>query len=187
VTADAGTPVLVVPGWTGSGPGHWQTLWQRRHPDWLRVEQEDWDRPDPGSWMRALDEAVRAASSPPLLVAHSLGCVLVAAWAGLGPAHAAGALLVAPSDVERRDAPPPIRRFAPVPLAPLPFPSVLAWSEDDPLLDPERARTIAAAWGSVPACIGAAGHVNTAAGYGAWPGGLRLVARLRRLARSRGG
>jgi len=32
-------PVLIVPGWTNSGPQHWQTLWEHEHPEYRRVEQ----------------------------------------------------------------------------------------------------------------------------------------------------
>ncbi len=38
--------IVTVPGYTGSGPGHRQTLWEREHPDWVRVEQRDRDRPE---------------------------------------------------------------------------------------------------------------------------------------------
>jgi len=32
--------VLILPGWHGSGPQHWQTLWQQRH-GYRRIEQHD--------------------------------------------------------------------------------------------------------------------------------------------------
>lgn len=176
-------PVLVVPGWTNSGPDHWQSRWLRAHPDWRRVEQRDWDLPDPAEWVAALDEAVReagaAAGRPPVLVGHSLGALLVPAWVASRPAgRAAAALLVAPADVERADTPAELRGFAPVPLDRLPFPSVLAASRDDPYVSWERAVDFAAAWGAELHDCGAAGHLNTAAGFGPWPEGERLLASL---------
>ena len=51
----AGVEVLMVPGFTGSGPHHWQSLWQRDDPAFRRVEQRDWDRPEPREWTRALE------------------------------------------------------------------------------------------------------------------------------------
>ena len=57
-------PVLIVPGWTNSGSEHWQSLWQRAHPEWRRVEQADWDRPDPEAWRGALEAAVRDTWEP---------------------------------------------------------------------------------------------------------------------------
>ena len=38
-----------------------------------------------------------------------------------------------------------------------------------------RVRQFAEAWGSELLDIGAAGHINAASGYGAWPAGLELL------------
>lgn len=100
-----------------------------------------------------------------------------------GSSHAvAGALLVAPADVERPDAPEPIRGFAPVPLRLLPFPSTLVAGTNYPYLSVERAEHFARSWGSTPVRLGAAGHINTDAGFGPWPEGLALLHRLQRAA-----
>lgn len=56
--------VLIVPGLGGSGPGHWQSIWQARNPNYRRVEQLDWDEPDLEGWTANLDAAVRAAAPP---------------------------------------------------------------------------------------------------------------------------
>ena len=69
------TPVLIIPGWHNSGPDHWQSLWQAKH-GYVRVEQHNWDFPLRGDWMIQLEEAVLAKPDA-VLVAHSLGCVLV--------------------------------------------------------------------------------------------------------------
>ena len=50
--------VLIVPGIGNSGPRHWQTLWERQHPDWRRVQQRDWDHPVCDEWRRGLDDAI---------------------------------------------------------------------------------------------------------------------------------
>ena len=72
--------VLTLPGWQGSGPAHWQSLWEARHGD-RRVEQHDWLHPRRGDWMARLEEVLLAEPAPVWLAAHSLGCQLVAAWA----------------------------------------------------------------------------------------------------------
>lgn len=182
----AATPILIVPGWQNSGPAHWQSLWERAHPhDYWRVEQADWETPRPEEWVGAIDGAVIACARPPVLVAHSLGCIAVVRWAlGRPGATAAGALLVAPADVERDGAPAAITPFAPVPLAPLPFPATVVASQDDPYLSIERARAFAEAWRATFADAGRAGHLNAAAGFGPWPAGERLLEEL--LARVRG-
>lgn len=167
--------ILVVPGWTGSGPEHWQTRWERDRPGLTRVEMGDWDRPDRAAWVARLDAAV-AEGPAPVLVAHSLGCLAVAHWAtGEPSAPASAALLVAPPDVEREDAPAEIAGFAPIPLRPLPFPSVLVASRTDPWTEFGRAWVIAEAWGSSLVDAGDAGHLNTDAGYGPWPEGEALL------------
>jgi len=113
--------LVVVPGLGNSGPQHWQSLWEARHPGARRVEQGDWDRPDLGAWVAALDATVRAAGGPVALAAHSLACALVAHWAvahDAGPVR--GALLVSPSDVDSpAHTPDEVRCFAPMP-TPLP-------------------------------------------------------------------
>ena len=93
--------VLMVPRFTGSGPKHWQSCWQREHPDYSRVEQRDWDRPEPYEWVSTLDAAIAGQDGPVVLVGHSLGCTTIVRWATqLGPGGVVGALLVAPCDVE---------------------------------------------------------------------------------------
>ena len=80
---------LLLPGWQNSGPGHWQTHWEGL-PGFVRVQQHDWQRPLRGDWLIQLEEAVLAAPEPVVLVAHSLGCIQVAAWAAhTGSAHPA--------------------------------------------------------------------------------------------------
>ena len=171
-------PVLVVPGYTSSGPGHWQSLWERSHPWFRRVQQRDWENPRCADWVDALHETIVEHEEPVFLVAHSLGCIAVVHWARRFRHPVAGALLVAPADVERPGAPEPIRNFAPIPLRKLPFPSIVVSSSDDPYLSPERAAHFAACWGSRLVDTGAAGHVNTDAGFGPWPEGLALLAEL---------
>ena len=102
--------MLVLPGWQNSGPLHWQSRWEALYGD-VRVEQSDWMRPLRGDWMMRLEEAIadleaREPAPQVALVAHSLGCHLVAAWA----AHSRrtgcvrAALLVAPGQLLRRKA-----------------------------------------------------------------------------------
>jgi serine hydrolase len=173
--------VLILPGWTNSGPEHWQSHWERDHPEYRRVAQRDWVHAVRDEWVAALERAVVAADGLVALVAHSLGCHLVAHWAAMYPASAErvnGALLVAPPDPEDPAWPPEIEGFAPAPLAPLPFPSILVASANDPWDPARRGTAFATAWGSRLVDAGAAGHLNTDAGYGPWPVGERLLAAL---------
>lgn len=183
MTNDRQTPTIVtVPGLNGSGPTHWQTLWERFRNDTVRAELGMWDRPHRNSWVSKLDQTIRTVRSPVILVAHSLGCLAVAWWATLsGQPYGwpvAGALLVAPADVDRHDAPPELKGFAPAPMTALPFPSLLISSSDDPWIDQSRARSLAAQWGSNFVDAGAQGHINALSGIGDWAEGQELLTRL---------
>ena len=107
--------VLLLPGWQNSGPDHWQSRWEARY-GYTRVQQHDWMRPLRGDWMAQLEEAVLSQSQPCVLVAHSLGCLLVASWAAhsRNSAKVSGALLVAPGDAEREALRPLLASWAPV-------------------------------------------------------------------------
>jgi uncharacterized protein len=166
-------PILLIPGIGDSGPGHWQSLWENNMRYAKRVQMPNWDFPHRSDWVEALDTAIREASEvmPPLLVAHSLGCIAVAHWAQRYQRPVHGALLVAPVDVERRDAMPVMKDFAPIPLFGLPFPSHVVASSNDPYTTLKRSQELADAWDSLFTDLGPRGHINTAAGYGEWPRG----------------
>jgi hypothetical protein len=169
--------VLIIPGLGGSGPDHWQSLWQRRRRDCLRVEQARWDDPHPAEWTAAIAAYVAIAPGPIILVAHSLGCAAVAHWAATATDHGAvaGALLVAPCDVDRPDASASIARFAPMPAQALPFRSTVVASRTDAYVTLARAACFAANWGSAFVDAGALGHINAASGLGDWDFGIVLL------------
>ncbi len=96
--AGDGVVALIVPGIGDSGPQHWQTLWMRHHPHWRRVRQRDWDHPRLEEWLRGLDAAMAEQPQPTVLIAHSMGCLLVAHWAQRSSLPVRATLLVAPPD-----------------------------------------------------------------------------------------
>ncbi|RBL86960.1 alpha/beta hydrolase [Streptomyces cavourensis] len=173
---------IIVPGWKNSGPEHWQSRWAALLPHAQRVQQRDWENPVSAEWISTLAAQVDSARSPVLLIAHSLGCLISAALPVPLRAKVAGALLVAPADVERPDAPECLRGFAPVPRQSLPFQSVVVASDNDPYCRLERARRFAEDWGSRVVVIPGAGHLNADSGLGDWPQGLKLFGALRRRA-----
>lgn len=171
--------ILLLPGWQNSGPDHWQSRWEAQH-GYQRVAQHDWLRPLRGDWIAQLEEALLPRDEPAVLVAHSLGCLLVAAWA----AHSRNlqrvkaALLVAPGDAEREALRPLLASWSPIALRRLPFPSVLVGSRDDPYCSHARAQQFAKAWGSDWIDLGAAGHINAESGLGDWPAGHQILTQL---------
>jgi uncharacterized protein len=168
--------VLLLPGWLDSDVDHWQSRWERLH-GWRRVTQSDWLWPKRGDWMARLEEVLLDSDAPAVLVAHSLGCHLVAAWAAHSQhtVRIRGALLVAPPDIERDDLPPNLRPWRPIVRRALPFAALLVTSDDDPYCDPARSAQMASDWGARQVQVGAAGHVNAASGLGDWPAGQALV------------
>ena len=172
------TTVLLVPGLGNSGPQHWQSFWERAY-HYPRVQQADWEQPTGPEWVQTLADTIAQAQGQVVLVAHSLGCSTVARWARQFPAGAvAGALLVAPADVDRPDFPPAVTGFAPMPLQRLPFPSIVVASSNDQYVTLPRATAFAAAWGSRLVNVGAQGHLNADADLGAWAAGHELLAQL---------
>jgi uncharacterized protein len=168
--------VLTLPGWQSSGPEHWQSRWEALH-GFQRVEQHDWMTPRRGDWLARLDEVVVDSPAPVVLVAHSLGCILTAAWASFSrhTHRVRGALLVAPGDVEHPDLAPMLPGWAPIVRQPLPFPSTLLGSRNDPYCRFERAEGLARDWGSHFIDMGERGHINAESGLGDWPEGLALI------------
>ena len=142
-----------------------------------RVEQHDWMLPLRGDWIARLEDVLLAQSGPSVLVAHSLGCLLVAAWASHSRnTHLVqGAFLVAPGDPEREELRAALKSWWPVPLQPLPFPSMLVGSTNDPYCTFDRAQQFANAWGAQFVDHGARGHINSASNLGDWPEGYALL------------
>lgn len=171
---------LTVPGLDNSGPSHWQSLWER-DGGCCRVDLESWSNPDPAAWARNLNIAIARQARPVVLIAHSLGCHAVAWWSMFDEAvthKVAGALLVAPPEVDDTPFDPRVVAFAPIARGRLPFPSVLAASRNDPYASFGRAKRMARIWGCRLVDVGSLGHVNADSGIGDWPYGRYLVERL---------
>ncbi len=174
------TRLLIVPGLAGSGPEHWQTAWERLDSRCVRVEQKDWDSPLLSDWVATLDAAIAAAPGSVLLIAHSLGAVLVGHWAARHQnPRVVGAMLVAPADVDAlKDAMPELASFAPAPSTPLPFPSMVVASRDDPYVSLERAQRFAEDFQAEFVDLGYRGHINADSSLGTWKEGRELLRRL---------
>lgn len=177
------TPLcLTLPGLDDSDPDHWQSRWEATRPNVERVPLGGWSQPSRNMWIARLEQSLAKARGPVVLVAHSLSCHLVAWWAALaGEAAArpvAGALLVAPPDLDRVSIDRRIAEFAPSPRGVLPFPTVVVASRNDPWCDFACAREMSARWLAAFCDAGEAGHINGASGLGAWEDGQRVLDRL---------
>lgn len=172
------TRALILPGYNDSDPGHWQSLWQAAQPNFSRVQQRDWDYPVCSEWVANLEQAVANAGENVVLVAHSLGGLLVAHWAAQTQLKIKGALLVAPPNPADENFPKAITGFATLPMQALSFPSIVVASSNDPYGNLIFAQSCAIAWCSHFVNIGAAGHINTSSGLGSWDAGYALYQQL---------
>jgi uncharacterized protein len=168
--------ILIVPGLRDHMPGHWQTLLEEKGPEAVSVPRMGTGQLSLVAWVEQLDLSLGSIEGPVVVVAHSAGVMMVVHWAQRHRRAIRGALLAAPPDFE---SPLPegyptqdvLREngWLPVPRTPLPFPSIVAASTNDPLGRYERVAALAQGWGSRLVNVGAVGHLNPAAGYGEWP------------------
>lgn len=161
--------LVTVPGLHGSEGAHWQSWLERQYAHALRIEQDDWDAQHLQTWAQRVQEQLARERGPFVLVAHSYGCLAAAhaltvgAAAGALASDVAGVLLVAPANP---------RKFlyaGGFETRRLTVPSIVVGSETDPWMALDDARAFAHGLGSAFVNLGAAGHINTAAGYGPWP------------------
>ena len=181
--------VLIVPGLRDHVDAHWQTL--------LASELASRGRPvrtvapmgriglGLARKLEAIERTAQDIAGPIVVVAHSGGCVMLAHWARRTARPVLGALLATPPDF---DEPMPegyptlaaleAAGWLPVPRAPLPFPSIVAASQDDPLARFTRVAELARSWGSTLVDLGEVGHLNPASGFGPWPRAHEFIDRL---------
>ena len=161
-------------------PEHWQTLLATRllltGASVRTVPPMGRDDLDCAARVAAIEREANAIEGPMIIVAHSGGCIMVAHWAQHTQRAVRGALLATPPDFEQPmpDGYPTMQAlraagWLPVPRGPLPFPSVVAASRNDPLGGFLRVAELAQAWGSRLVDLGLVGHLNPASGFGAWP------------------
>ncbi|MFT3695851.1 MAG: alpha/beta hydrolase [Kofleriaceae bacterium] len=158
---------LVVPGWNGSGPNHWQSHLEQSLAGTTRVEMSDWQAPNPAHWVSTLERYI-AQGEPPIVIGHSLGCVAVAHAVANG-ARIRAALLVAPADVERPNCARVLQTFAPIPKPRFNVPVTTVGSDNDVHASIEKVRDLSKAWGAELVVVPGGGHLNVASGHGPWP------------------
>lgn len=177
--------VLFVPGLRDHVEDHWQTHAARAIPGSVTVEPLTTERLSRAARVAALDAALNSISGDVVIAAHSAGCLMVAHWAETPTRAIRGALLATPADVEN---PLPAgyptldelqaNGWCPITRSTLPFPTIVVASHNDPLAQFERVEGLAKDWGATLHDGGNVGHLNPPAGFGPWPDGLGLIAKL---------
>ena len=175
------THVLILPGWKNSDAAHWQSRWEKSY-GYSRVAQHDWIKPLRGDWIARLEETLLdlPEQDNAVLVAHSLGCIQVAAWAAhsKNTARVKAALLVAPAYVERQDLRQILPSWAPIARQRLGFKSLVYASSNDAYCSLERSTSFASNWGSELLLTGERGHLNGQSNLGDWPDAQAQLQRL---------
>ncbi|MBP2170814.1 putative alpha/beta hydrolase family esterase [Erwinia toletana] len=170
------TTYLLVPGYTNSGPEHWQSYLERKYTNVTRVVQDDWHHPCRQAWTERLNSAIAHTAGDIVLLGHSCGAVTVAQWAAsCSSEKVKAAVMVAPADVDAQTALQEIQQQRPLPDGNIPLASLLICSDNDEHLSLIRAHKLASVWGSEIEVIPGAGHIHTAAGYGEWLAGEQLI------------
>jgi predicted alpha/beta hydrolase family esterase len=189
VSASPEPVVVIVPGLRDHVAEHWQTLLAERLAEAGRTVRTVPPLTEDGLSREArvavLDKVVAEAEGPVVLVAHSAGVITTVHWAQGSTAQVRGALLVTPPDFDTplpEGYPTPEvlgdNGWTPVPRTPLPFPSVVAASANDPVGSAERVAALATDWGGTLVELGEVGHLNPASGYGSWPRAEELLSDL---------
>lgn len=177
--------ILIVPGYTNSGPGHWQSRWQEKLSTARRVTQESWSKPVREDWTARFALDVNTAERPVVIIAHSLGVATAIQALPQCEKPIVGAFLVAPPDVANPTIRPRhLMTFGPYPRDPLPFPSIVVASRNDPFGSFDHAGDMANSWGAMFIDAGKAGHINVESGHGPWPEGTMVFSQF--LARLKG-
>jgi predicted alpha/beta hydrolase family esterase len=168
---------LILHGYMGSGPGHWQTwLAGRLRSADAQVSYPDLPDPDDpllSSWLDALDRELDALAEPPVVLCHSLACLLWLHHAAAGGRPAERVLLVAPAS--RAGVPDELAGFFPVELdaaalaASVTDGARLVCSDDDPYCPEGAAALYGEPLGLPTDVIPGRGHLNPDAGLGPWP------------------
>ncbi|MBR0841972.1 alpha/beta hydrolase [Bradyrhizobium liaoningense] len=167
--------MITLPGIGGSGDAHWQSIWEAADARFVRFRPANWDQPELDDWVQSLERAVESCTEPPVLVAHSLACLLVAHWAARARSAIAGAFLVSVPDPDGAAFPEAATSFKPAPTSPLPFPSLVIASTNDPYSTLDVARRRAGDWHSEFSVVGALGHINASSGLDDWQQGRALL------------
>ena len=176
------TDILVIPGYEGAGPVHWQSRMVGKLSTARIVDQPDWLHSSQAVALAQIVKAVDEATRPIVFVAHSLGNILVAqavpelSRAGLIERIKGAYLVAVPTARALSELAAVDTAFGNIPRDPLPFRSVLVASSNDPFATMEDAADISAAWGSKLIEAGEQGHINTASGHGPWPEGMMSFA-----------
>lgn len=169
--------ILMIPGPGNGNADHWLARWQARLSTARLVAEKDWRAAGPADPAGATLAAIESAKKPVVLVAHSTGVYTALMAAPLSQGRIAGAFLVSPPELEGNGTlARQLRKLGAYTRDPLPFPSIVVASRNDPHGSFDHAGDLANAWGALFIDAGESGHINETSGHGPWPEGSMVFA-----------
>ncbi len=182
---DQKSTILIVPGLRDHVPDHWQTLLAAKLERVKTVPPLVSNKLSCAERVESIQRTIESINGPIIVVAHSAGVIMMAHWAVKYQRPIKGVLLATPPDLTR---PMPqgyptledlhSNGWLPVPQAPLPFASIVAASENDPLASCALVAEMAKNWNSTLVNLGQVGHLNPASGFGEWTQAMEFIERL---------
>ena len=169
---------LILAGIYNSGSDHWQSHWLNSDHRFSKLEHSSWDFPDRKVWVNELEEKILSLGSNTVLVAHSLACLMVVHWASQNKLRVQGALLVSVPDPDGENFPKDAKNFGDLPDSPLPFPSIVVSSDNDPYGTSAFMSSCATNWGSQFVGLNGLGHINADSKLGDWSLGKELLRKI---------
>lgn len=167
---------LFLAGVGNSGDTHWQRHWLAEHPNSLWLEHRDWDQPVCEEWVADLQALLSSAQRPVVVVAHSLGCLLLLEWAARHRSdRVLGAFLVAVPDPHNANFPQSALGFRPADQLAASLALTVVTSANDPYGDLAYVQRSARQLGCASVNLGDLGHINGQSELGYWEQGYHLL------------
>lgn len=170
------TPTLIIPGYQGSPKGHWQAWLAETLPHSSLLTSVNWHQPQLVHWVNTIAEQITQSPRPIRIVAHSFGVLAASVAIAAHSSKVESCFFVAPASPERFNlqglkalASPSTHSIASLTPEHLKVNGLVIGSLNDPWLKATHAQAWAKRWGLDFECVGAAGHINCASGFGPWP------------------
>lgn len=169
--------LLIVSGFGGSGPLHWQSWIAQKYESAIWVNDLPLLEPKIHIWANAICRAIDQIEGEILILAHSFGCLATSLAIAHHPQRVAAAILVAPASPARfsenghilpeHDGNQTIKHL--LPKHPLGVAGLVIASENDPWMPFNQAAKLAKKLGFPTINLGLSGHINVDSGHGQWP------------------
>jgi len=169
--------LLIVPGFGGSGPLHWQSWIAQKYESAIWVNDLPLLEPKIHIWANAINRAIDQIEGEILILAHSFGCLATSLAIAHHPQRIAAAILVAPASPARfsenghilpeHDGAKTIKHL--LPKHALGVAGLVIASENDPWMPFNQAAKLAKVFGLPTINLGLSGHINVDSGHGQWP------------------